>query len=213
MYLSQVKIDGNNRQKTKELTHLGAYHNWVEQSFPEEISSGIRTRKLWRIDKLKGDRYLLILSETKPDISKLESYGVPQSGKTKSYDAFLDRLADGMLARFRITLNPVMSVSSGKSSGKRGRVVPHVTVEQQLEFLKTKSLVNGFSLEDGEFIVTERHFEFLNRNNQKPLRISKVSYEGKLKIIDVEKFRESLINGIGKKKAYGCGLLTVIPGE
>lgn len=213
MYLSQVKIDGNNRQKIKELNHLGAYHNWVEQSFPEEISSGIRTRKLWRIDKLKGDRYLLILSETKPDISKLESYGVTQSGKTKSYDAFLNRLADGMVARFRITLNPVMSISSGKSSGKRGRVVPHVTVEQQLEFLKTKSLKNGFSLKNEEFMVTERRFELLNKNNQKPLRISKVSYEGKLTITDIEKFREILINGIGKKRAYGCGLLTVILGE
>ena len=34
MYLSRVEVDYLNRQKTKDLSHLGAYHNWVEQSFP-----------------------------------------------------------------------------------------------------------------------------------------------------------------------------------
>ena len=36
MYISRVEIDLNNRQKIRDLTHLGAYHNWVEQSFPDE---------------------------------------------------------------------------------------------------------------------------------------------------------------------------------
>lgn len=38
MYLSRVEIDDNNRQKIKNLTHLGAYHNWVESSFPREFT-------------------------------------------------------------------------------------------------------------------------------------------------------------------------------
>lgn len=32
MYLSQVEIDIQNRQKIRELSHLGAFHHWVEQS-------------------------------------------------------------------------------------------------------------------------------------------------------------------------------------
>lgn len=36
MYLSRVEIDVKNRYKTKELTHLGAFHNWVEQSFQQK---------------------------------------------------------------------------------------------------------------------------------------------------------------------------------
>ena len=38
MYLSRVEIDTDNRQKIKDLSHLGAYHNWVERSFPAEIA-------------------------------------------------------------------------------------------------------------------------------------------------------------------------------
>ncbi len=37
MYLSRVEIDQGNRQKLKDLTHLGAYHSWVENSFPEKF--------------------------------------------------------------------------------------------------------------------------------------------------------------------------------
>lgn len=32
-----------------------------------------------------------------------------------------------------------------------------------------------------------------------------------LTITDLEKFKVALVNGIGKKKAYGCGFLTIIP--
>lgn len=62
MYLSRVEIDSQNRRKTKDLTHVGAYHNWVEQSFPAEQVESIRSRKLWRIDSIQGKQYLLLVS-------------------------------------------------------------------------------------------------------------------------------------------------------
>ena len=68
MYLSRVEIDFDNRMKTRKLTHLGAYHDWVERSFPEDFELGNRTRKLWRIDRLNDKYYLLIVSENKPVI-------------------------------------------------------------------------------------------------------------------------------------------------
>ena len=37
-----------------------------------------------------------------------------------------------------------------------------------------------------------------------------VTYEGLLTVTDAEKFREALISGIGRGKAYGLGLLTVV---
>ena len=41
--------------------------------------------------------------------------------------------------------------------------------------------------------------------------LSKVTYEGILKVTDKKVFYQSLTEGIGKKKAYGFGLMTVIP--
>ncbi len=104
-----------------------------------------------------------------------------------------------------------MSISTGKTSGKRGRVVPHITVTHQMNYLKDRSTKNGFSLKDDEFYVTESDFAILKKQGTKPIRINKVTYEGLLTITDVAAFRELLTKGLGKKKAYGCGMLTVIP--
>ncbi|HBG02798.1 MAG TPA: type I-E CRISPR-associated protein Cas6/Cse3/CasE [Firmicutes bacterium] len=213
MYLSRVKIDGSNRQKTKDLDHLGAYHNWVEESYPNEVEVGERSRKLWRIDHLGGDSYLLVLSRGKPDLGRLERYGVKGSAETKDYNVLLNKLGTGDRLRFRLVLNPVVSLSQGKTSGKRGRVIPLVTADQQLQFLEQRSLQHGFSVKKDEVIIASRSFEILKRRNQKPLKICKVAYEGLLTIGDLELFKAALMNGLGKKKAYGFGLLTVIPGN
>lgn len=34
-------------------------------------------------------------------------------------------------------------------------------------------------------------------------------YEGVLQITDLEAFKSMLVNGLGRGKAYGCGLLTL----
>ena len=50
-----------------------------------------------------------------------------------------------------------------------------------------------------------------NIEKRRPLRLAYVEYEGILEISDADKFRKTLTEGIGKKKAYGFGMMTVIP--
>ncbi|MCI6041981.1 type I-E CRISPR-associated protein Cas6/Cse3/CasE [bacterium] len=209
MYLSRVEIDILDRRKIKELTHLGAYHNWVEMSFPDEVDQEIRTRKLWRIDRIRDHLYLLIVSENKPNLEALERYGVSSSAKTKDYDKFLDSISEGELYRFRVTLNPVRAVSQGE--GKRGRVMPEITAEQQLAFLESRAERLGFKLMPEEYQIVERSWEPFRKKGQRMMRLSKATYEGILKVTDEELFYNTLTKGIGKKKAYGFGLMTVIP--
>lgn len=208
MYLSKVEIDNNNRQKVQDLSHAGAYHHWVEQSFVNEVGGQIRSRKLWRIDKMDGKEYLLIVSQTKPDLKALEKYGVPNSGQTKDYEPFLLSLQKNMQLRFRVTLNPVVSV---KVEGERGRVMPHVTVSQQMDFLLNRSEKNGFSLKSEEFTIVDRGYTIFKKTGQKPLKLSKATYEGILTVTDEELFLKTLKEGFGRKKAYGFGMMTVIP--
>ncbi|MFB0918615.1 MAG: type I-E CRISPR-associated protein Cas6/Cse3/CasE [Clostridiaceae bacterium] len=211
MYLSRVEIDTKDRFRMSDLSQLGAYHAWVENSFPEEIQNKIRSRKLWRIDKFQGKMFLLIVSDSKPEKSFLEKYGVKDSSQSKEYEPILEKLREGQILRFKTTLNPVHSVSTGKDSGKRGSVYPMVTIGQKMEFLKNRAELNGFSLEDNDFYISDSVTDVLKKRDLKQERISKVTYEGTLRITDLELFKKALITGIGKKKAYGCGLLTVIP--
>lgn len=209
MYMSRVEIDINNRQKIKDLTHLGAYHSWVEQSFPEEFAQNTRSRKLWRVDQLAGKHYLLIVSESKPNIAKLERYGVENSGKTQSYNPFLESIHEGMKAKFKVTLNPVFS--QYQSNDQRGRVIPLVSESDQMEYILRRAEKNGFQLEAKDFVVTDKGFKVLKKTHQRALRLSSATYQGELVVSDADEFRKTLIEGIGKKKAYGFGLMTIIP--
>lgn len=210
MFMSRVAIDTKNRKKLWELSHLGAYHAWVEDSFPEERDQpkAERSRKLWRIDRLQGAPYLLVVSPERPDLTALEKYGVAGSVACRDYEPFLDRLADGQRLRFRATLNPVVSVMhSGK---KRGKVIPCGTVDAEMKYLFKRAEKNGFALEAGNFTITDRGFALLKKD-KKNIRLARATYEGMLEVADAAPFCRALTEGIGRKKAYGFGLITVIP--
>lgn len=207
-YISRVEIDTVNRRKISDLTHLGAYHNWVEKSFPEELVDGERSRKLWRIDQLKGKTYLLIISQGEPDMKQFELYGVPGTGQCKIYDAFLQSLKHGQKMSFRLTANPIKAVKEGY---ERGRVYPHITVEQQLEYLEKRAERLGFSLVNNDYRVVQRDFPILKKKGGKSIKLARAIYEGSLIIENVGDFRRTLTEGVGKEKAYGFGMMTVMP--
>lgn len=208
MYLSRVMIDVLDHRKIRKLTNLEVFHSWVEHCFPDEMQRGERSRKLWRIDKLQGNYYLLIVSKSRPDEEVMSEYGVADTVMIKSYDAFLSQLSEGMRARFKVTLNPVMSKFIDGET--RGQVLPHVTIDQQRRFLLDRAEKNGFTLNEDDFTVTHREFVPLKKGSN-AVKVSKVTYEGMLTITDIEQFNKTLTQGFGKKKAYGCGLMTIIP--
>lgn len=207
-YISRVEIDTGNRRKIAELTHLGAYHNWVEKSFPEEFAAGERSRKLWRIDHLNRRSYLLIVSQSEPDIRQLEAYGVSGTGQCKTYDAFLQSLTHGQKMSFRLTANPARAA---KQENQRGRVYPHITVEKQLEYLEKRAERLGFSLVGHDYQIVQRDFPILRKKGGKSIKLARAIYEGSLIIENAEIFRKTLTEGVGKEKAYGFGMMTVVP--
>lgn len=153
-----------------------------------------------------GKQYLLIVSSEKPNVQKLNRYGVEGSAMVKDYQPFLKRLANNELMMFRVVANPTYR--------KNGKVYPHITINQQKNWLIQRAEKAGF------LIVTDKsnnpRFDIVKRDwpilyHKRRVRLSRVTFEGMLKIINVEKFRSVLINGIGREKAYGMGMLTVIP--
>ena len=89
----------------------------------------------------------------------------------------------------------------------------HVTVEQQRNWLVERSLRLGFELpgSDGSrcFDVVSRDCLRFRRENGN-VTLNTATFEGILTVKDADVFRNTLICGIGRAKAYGCGLMTVI---
>lgn len=87
----------------------------------------------------------------------------------------------------------------------------HVTVAHQEQWLAERAAANGFSLEAGEYRVTKSQiYKFQKHGRSRPVTLLSVTFDGILTVADPEKFRGALLSGIGRGKAYGNGLLTVV---
>lgn len=199
-YLSRVQIDSFNQVKMSKLSTVGQFHNWVEHVFPENIKNHTRPRHLWRIDRIAGKDYLMVLSHEKPTISGLEANGVKGTARVLDYDKFLDNIKENGTYRFKLTANPTVKIKSN--------IVPCKKDETQMGWLEHKANLNGFALKQA--IVTEKRRNYLRKSNVNiPLEVA--TYEGYLTVTDVKKFKQALINGFGREKAFGNGLMTVMP--
>ena len=209
MYLSRVELDITRRTTMQALAAPQKLHGAVESSFPGE-----RKRRLWRLDRLGGKLYLLVLSEDQPDLTELvRQFGRQEAApEIQDYTPLLKRISPGSVWRFRLTANPTKSCPGKKDSDIRGTVKAHCSVEFQKQWLLDRAPKHGFSLLPDKFTVTESkwlHFS-KGRDSGRPVTILSVTYEGILRITDEQQFCQLLKNGIGRGKAYGLGLMTVM---
>ena len=225
MFLSRVRLNPTRRHTKKLLTSPQALHATVMGSHPPDGDGG-DGRVLWRLDQnTRHDLQLYVVSPVKPDFTGLiEMAGWPSTTTwdVTAYDAFLARLASGQRWHFRLTANPVRSVKHrGGPSAARGSVSPHVTVEQQTQWLTARATTWGFRIPTNnlgalQLQVSDRHTSSFGRRADGERRrdrvaITRVTYEGTLDILDTDALRHALTNGMGRAKAYGCGLMTLAP--
>ncbi len=206
MYLSRVKLDVTRTRTMQALVNPGILHGAIERA--EGLSS--RTRKLWRLDDLRGKKYLLVLSEKAIDFSDVAAqFGYDDAYEAKCYDGLLARVTNGSQWQFRLKANPTIQKYDCQKG--RGKVLAHITSAHQETWLKTRAAQNGFCLSDGEFLaMNSRWYKFQkNRTVHSSVRLLAVTYEGVLTVTDAAAFRNALIHGIGREKAYGMGLLTI----
>ena len=210
MYLTRMELDVDKRRTMIALTSPNVLHGAIESSF-----SGGGERRLWRIDEFQGKYYLLLLSAQVPELTRLaQQFGVEereQLWETKSYDPLLERVQRDSVWQFRLTANPTTSVKSA-NPGVRGTVHAHITPEHQISWLKEQGINHGFSIiPEDVYVMSNRWLQFHKGGERKhPVTLLAVTFEGILQVTDSACFRETLTHGIGRGKAFGLGLLTVM---
>lgn len=211
MYLSRVELDETRRSTMRALAAPQKLHGAVESAFP-----GGRRRRLWRLDRLGGKLYLLLLSEDMPDLTVLSGqFGPthqPGSAETRDYTQLLERIRPGSIWQFRLTANPTKSCARTGQPDARGKVFAHCTVEYQEKWLLDRAEKHGFQLVPDSFSVTASRWLHFAKGNERGRQVSliAVTYEGVLQVTDVQLFQNLLTNGLGRGKAYGLGLMTVM---
>lgn len=212
MYLTRMRLDMTNRQTMKALVSPNLFHGAIEHAF-----AGERDRKLWRIDHLNGHSYLLLLSPELPNMTGLvQQFGCATDAsawETKDYSSFLDRIQPGTCWLFRLIANPTKSCPSiGSKASARGRVTAHISPRYQEQWLFDRAEKHGFTLAPDAFSVVHSQWIKFKKGSDggRTVSLLSVTYEGVLTVTDSELFRKTLTDGLGRGKAYGMGLLTVV---
>lgn len=187
-------------------------------------------RYLWRINFVHGKRYLVIISRVKPFMDYLIKYcSYPdrerdEVTRTREYNSTIDKVTAGNSYKFMLAANPARA-DAPESANVRGTVRSIKSAEEQLAWLTRQGEKYGFTLvpDDSRVYASKvRRFKkkdaaikaHLRDNPGVRIKIPTVEFRtatfaGRLTVTDAEKFRKAMVNGIGREKAYGQGLITV----
>jgi CRISPR system Cascade subunit CasE len=160
--------------------------------------------------------------------------------QTKAYMPFLDRLTAGGQWAFRLTANPVHTIRRHHNEPRKitAHLTPihqmRWLLERQercgfrvLEKADDQRLLPGGTTHHGKHEHHGDRYELAVRDHKalsfdksrntdgakrgKPVNLVAVTFEGRLEVTDPQELRRALAQGIGRAKAYGCGLITLAP--
>ena len=157
----------------------------------------------------------------------VDKTGIWRVDSPKVYDP---QLTKGQKLFFMLRANPVITVTTDEGKKQRHDVVmqekKRIGYKQipekerpPLQQLVQKSSVNWLMsrMEGGGFLIEseqvmadnyQQHRSHVN-SQQHLIRYSTVDLQGILTVMNVGFFRRALFSGIGKSKAFGCGLLLI----
>lgn len=212
MYLSRMYLNGQRRHTRALLANPQKMHAAVLSSFPPDTSALTDAgRVLWRVDQTRDSTALYVVSPAVPSFEHLqEQAGWVQepSWQTSDYTQMLNRITKGQRYAFRLTANPVHTVTEG---GKKRRVA-HIVPFHQAQWLLERQDQLGSSLMDeaaeATFTTSKSTRLVFNRNGRR-VTIQQVTFDGILEVTAADQLRTVLTSGLGKARGYGCGLLTL----
>lgn len=201
MYLTQALIPYDIAARLK-LFNAYDWHQFAWRAFPgrEQESRNFLTR-LERQERESRFR-LLILSASPPQQpdSVTDSAVVWQSKGVS--DSFLNHAA----YRFKLRVNPT------KRDHKTRKRIPLLMQEEQRAWLDRKAQQAGFRVvAESLRLLPEGRQRFRNRTQKKTGLHHAVECQGILVVEQQDLFREAFMRGIGSAKAFGFGLLALVP--
>lgn len=196
MYLSEL-ILSRKESKILKITDTYSLHRLVYSCFEKtredmQESSGILFSE---IEGNALEKRLLILSQKQPQAT---------CDFTIHTKKISEKFFDFPLYRFEITVNPVKRESASR------KLIPMRTHEDIANWFSERAHKWGFSIHENTLEVIDMYVDTFCKKNQQ-LTLGKAKIQGYLKITDKDVFIKTFSLGLGKGKAFACGLLQLHP--
>lgn len=212
-WLSRITPVEHRPDVTADLAEATRLHRRIMTLFPPSLGDHARAQAgiLFRTDEDTTGTSILVQSRIEPDPKHLpEGYGHAQ---IRTLDPLLDALRPGLPLRYRITANATRKLGRNTQDGKPLTVVPLHGPDAEAWWAR-KAAEAGLDLR----IVTAVSLETA-QGTRRPgtgsqaqfVRHARTRFDGTATITDPDRLRDTITNGIGRGKSYGCGLLTIAP--
>jgi CRISPR system Cascade subunit CasE len=177
--------------------HKIVYSLFEKTRTDEDIAKGESSGILWKeLDNVDNKITILIVSDRKP-------HQTPMFGKIETREIKVIFLDNDMFA-FEVILNP-------SKKDKSGKIVPLKTIKEVEDWFLKKSIEQlGFDVIHEKLdIKKEQTLDFKKGDNH--VVQNRFTIKGIFKVTDKEKFKQTFLNGIGRGKSFGLGLLQILP--
>lgn len=206
--LTRIILHNNNRK----VLHLLASPERIHATVLHGFMNGTHDRVLWRTDTRRDLTFVYIVSQEAPNYDFVnDMYDSEASYRTTSYDAFLDSIHEGNVYSFVLACNPIINKNNGADASTRGKRVPLVGRLAREWVVKKLTECGG-----SHVILSPEHDEsniVFTKKGCKKVTLKRQVFTGTITVSNAGLFRDAMVSGIGAAKAYGCGLLTLVPSQ
>lgn len=202
MHLARLRLNSGNGQARRDLSNPYETHRSLVRAFVNG-EKDIPTRFLWRLqlDGMWANPEILVQSVQRGNWSVLENLPGYLARSTESKEIPLETwLQERRLYRFRLRANPTVC-RNGKRLGLVGE-------EAQLEWLQKQGPRYGFRV--GSSLLTASEVMTASKDGRL-VTLRTATYEGVMECLNTELLESALLQGIGRGKAFGLGLLSLAP--
>ena len=191
-------------------------YDWHQMAWKAFSDQGLQEREfLTRLDEKEEGYRLLIVSTV-----------APQKPDWCPTDCFQCKpIPDGFLKhkdyRFNLLANPTKKVIDPQKQqvatpegkilrNKNSKRIPLVCREDLVQWIQRKGENGGFEVDPETLKTIPHRREYFSKKGHRGVH-SAIEFQGTLRVTDSQKFHDTFYKGIGSAKAFGFGLLLLIP--
>ncbi|WP_424923353.1 type I-E CRISPR-associated protein Cas6/Cse3/CasE [Actinocrispum wychmicini] len=217
MYLTKLTINPHSRAFRRDTANIHDMHRTIMSAYPDSPDRATYRHTngvLWRIDPTHDAFLQYIQSHTQPTWDQLPEGHLLKPAEVRPLQPVLDSITAGRRYAFRLLANPTRCIRTDDNPEHRKRV-PHRLPAKQIEWLINKGEQHGFviptSRTGGPDVAPAPAPTLRGKKQNHNITIEPVRFDGHLVVTNPRTFTHAILNGIGRAKSYGCGLLTLAP--
>ncbi|MFE7854039.1 type I-E CRISPR-associated protein Cas6/Cse3/CasE [Streptomyces sp. NPDC057403] len=221
--LTRIRLNRRSPAARRDLADAVSLHKSVMLLAPDDLGENPRQQAglLFRLEDATDDTppTLLVQSHQPPDLTRLpRHYG---TAETRSLHPMFQALTPGRAVRYRITANASVArrvlADHHRVDNKHGKKIVALHGDDALAWWQRRAHQAGLTL--ATIDITPARFPHTRRRADKPggqahspgPMHALTRFDGLATITDPDQVSHALLNGIGRGKPYGAGLLTLAP--